>query len=522
MADKVLCDIDILIDALLKRNQVCANLLESLLDKKAELFLTASMVTRLSEITEKNAIDRLSFEKNVLNHFHVISVTGKEFRESLRHLHPEEAIIALAFKRVCNDGIIISRNHRFEMFGLTVFSPEEYMERVERHDWQELGQSIPILDLSKEYRYLQEELDQAILESVAHGKYILGPEVTLLEAKVAEYIGVKHCIGVASGTDALVIALRALALVKTSREYWRSEDLVITTPFTFTATGMAILRAGATPLFVDIDLETYNIDPEQIREAVQKYGDKVKGILPVHLYGNPCDMDQIMQIAQENELFVVEDCAQSFGSKWRGKQTGSFGDAGCFSFFPTKNLGGFGDSGMIATNSDELYQVALMLRKHGGVDKYNVSYIGYNSRLDTLQAAVLIKKFSYIDREIKKRREIAYLYNKKLNNIEEIILPSETQLHGYHTYHQFTVRLERDQDELKKFLRENGIETMIYYPFVLSDMKAFFGRSISFGELQSARSASRSVLSFPIDPCQPEEVFVYISELIHNYFAFLL
>ncbi|MCX7724111.1 MAG: DegT/DnrJ/EryC1/StrS family aminotransferase, partial [Thermodesulfovibrio sp.] len=231
---------------------------------------------------------------------------------------------------------------------------------------------ISMLDITKQtfniYEKIEENMDKVIVKS----NFILGEEVKILENKIANYIGTKHAVAVSSGTDALLISLRALAIKRKNKEYWDREDLIITTPFTFTATGDTILRSGATPLFVDIDLQTYNIDPVQIREAFKKYGKKVVGIVPVHLYGLPCDMDEIKELSDENDIFIVEDCAQAFGSKYKGKKVGSFGDTGCFSFFPSKNLGAFGDAGAITTDDDELVEIIRMLRVHGGKDKYNV------------------------------------------------------------------------------------------------------------------------------------------------------
>jgi len=351
---------------------------------------------------------------------------------------------------------------------------------------------------------------------VSKAKYILGPEVSELEQKIANYIGTKHAIGVSSGTDALVLSLRALAIKNKAQEYWDKEHLVITTPFTFTATGDAILRAGATPLFVDIDPDTFNINPEQIKLALEKYGNNVVGIIPVHLYGQPANMDEITKIAKENNLFVVEDCAQSFGAKWDGRQTGSFGDTGCFSFFPSKNLGGFGDGGMITTDDDELAEIIKMLRKHGGKDKYNVDHIGYNARLDTIQAAILLAKMKYIDEFNNRRREIASFYNEDLKEIAWIKTP---QVHkkAYHVYHQYTIRVLNKRDEVQKKLKEEGIQTMIYYPVSLHQMKVFKNRCECLGELKNSTEATKQVLSLPIEPMYGEEVCRKVVEGIRKY-----
>ena len=290
---------------------------------------------------------------------------------------------------------------------------------------------IPMLDLQLEYQYMKSDIDTAIKKCLDHQKWILGPEVEELENKIAAYLGVKHCIGASSGTEALVLSLRALAIKLKGQEYFDKTDEIITTPFTFTATGDAILRAGTTPVFVDIDPTTYNIDPANIWKYLTQNSKlqtrnsaNVVGIIPVHLYGQPCNMDEIMKIAKEYNLFVLEDVAQAFGGAWNGstgpalslskgspQKLGSVGTTGAFSFFPSKNLGGFGDGGMVSTNDDELAELMRMLLKHGGKDKYNVDHIGYNARLDTLQAAILLAKFKYIDEFNEKRRRIAEIYN---------------------------------------------------------------------------------------------------------------
>ncbi len=373
---------------------------------------------------------------------------------------------------------------------------------------------IKMLDLTKETFYMYPNIEKNIDKVIKKSNFILGDEVNQLEEKIANYIGTKYAVGVSSGTDALVLSLRAIAIKNKNQEYWDKDDLIITTPFTFTATGETILRSGATPLFVDINFDTYNIDPEVIEKAIEKYGKRIKGIVPVHLYGQPCNMDEIIKIAKENDLFVVEDCAQSFGAKWDGKQTGSFGDAGCFSFFPSKNLGGFGDGGMITTNDEKLYEILLMLRKHGGKDKYNVDHVGYNARLDTIQAAVLLAKMDYIDEFTERRRKIAHIYNEGLKEIDWIETPKVLDK-AYHVYHQYTIRIkEKNRNEIQQKLKEKGIQTMVYYPVPLHKMKVFQNNSIEiFNELKNSELASESVLSLPIEPLYNKETIKIIEEV---------
>jgi dTDP-4-amino-4,6-dideoxygalactose transaminase len=380
---------------------------------------------------------------------------------------------------------------------------------------------IPMLDLKLEYEYMKEDIDSAIRRCLEHQRWILGPEVKELEEKIAGYIGVKHCIGVSSGTDALVLSLRAMSIKIKGRE-------------SFTATGDAILRAGATPVFIDIDPDTYNINTEKLkkyildrrsrkRETLNSQG-RIAGILPVHLYGQSCQMDEIMEVADDHNLFVVEDLAQAFGGMWKGNKLGSIGNAGALSFFPSKNLGGFGDGGMVATNDDNVAELARMLLRHGGKDKYNVEHIGYNARLDTLQAAIILAKFKYIDEFNKKRQEIADIYNKELTGVKGIIcpkyrLPDSLSFPSRHVYHQYSIRIAGgERDALKEYLGERGISTMVYYPLPLHKMKVFYGKSKIFDNLEESEKASAEVLSLPMEPVVRTDDIFHIAKSIREFF----
>ncbi len=400
-----------------------------------------------------------------------------------------------------------------------------------------MTKQIPMLDLQLEYQYMKSDIDTAIKKCLDHQKWILGPEVEALENKIAKYLGVKHCIGASSGTEALVLSLRALAIKLKGREYFDKTDEIITTPFTFTATGDAILRAGATPVFVDID-DTCNIDPKKIQEYLMSSGGKkartsaiataqsskhissgtkVVGVLPVHLYGQSCNMDEIMKIAKEYNLFVLEDVAQAFGGTWNGNKLGSIGTTGAYSFFPSKNLGGFGDGGMVSTNDDEVGELVRMLLKHGGKDKYNVEHIGYNARLDTLQAAILLAKFGYIEEFNNRRIKVAGIYNRELAGIEGLLLPVAD---AGHIFHQYTVRVKNGKrDALQGYLKGNGVSSMVYYPFPLHKMKVFGdGRSIAYSNLSNAEQASNSVVSLPMEPLQSEMDTAHVVSTTREFF----
>ncbi len=377
-----------------------------------------------------------------------------------------------------------------------------------------------MLDLKLEYEYMKEDIDSAVKKCLEHQKWILGPEVKELEDRIAEYLNVKHCIGVCSGTEALVLSLRALAIKLKDQEYFDRTDEIITTPFTFTATGDAILRSGATPVFVDIDPSDFNIDVNKINDYLaQSLTSKVVGIVPVHLYGHACNMDVIMKIAEKHNVFIVEDVAQAFGGMYKNRRLGSIGTTGTFSFFPSKNLGGFGDGGVIATNDDKIAELVRMLLRHGGNDKYNVDHIGYNARLDTIHAAIVMAKLKYIDEFNEKRRRVADAYTEGLKNIEGIVLP-KFLLGAYHVYNQYTVRVSNGKrNELQRYLKERGISSMVYYPFPLHKMKVFNkGMSKSYGDLDHTNQATKSVVSLPIEPLQSTEETSYIINCIKEYF----
>lgn len=422
----------------------------------------------------------------------------------------EDSLIIATAKAV--DAFVITRDKKLvEKYPDICIFPKDYLQQKTKLQ----NNVISMLDLTRQTYYMYSQIEKNIDNVINKSNFILGDEVKQLEEKVANYIGTKYAIGVSSGTDALLLSLRALAIKKKGQEYWSKEDLIITTPFTFTATGDTILRSGATPLFVDIDIDTYNIDVDKIKKAIKVYGKRVVGIVPVHLYGLPCDMDEIIAIAKENDLFVVEDCAQAFGSMYKGKKVGSFGDVGAFSFFPSKNLGAFGDAGAVTTDDLELYELVKMLRVHGGKDKYNVDHIGYKARMDTIQAAVLLEKIKYIDEFNKRRKNLAEYYIKSLSEVKEFKLPYIPSEDYYHTFHQFTVFVKNGKrDELQKFLKENGIQSMVYYSVPLHKMKVFEGKQEIFDSLENSENASQGVLSLPVEPLMGEDKIELIVKTI--------
>ncbi|MBD3169000.1 MAG: aminotransferase class V-fold PLP-dependent enzyme [candidate division Zixibacteria bacterium] len=351
--------------------------------------------------------------------------------------------------------------------------------------------AIPLLDLTRQNGPIRDEINEAISRVLDHNKFILGPEVAELEKKVSEYSECKHGIGVASGTDSLLISLRSAGV--------EPGDEVITTSFTFFATAGVITRVGAIPVFVDILPDTFNLDPDLIESAITG---KTKVIMPVHLYGQCADMDRINEIAKKHNLAVVEDAAQAIGAKYKGKKAGSMGDLGCFSFFPSKNLGACGDAGMIVTNDDSHEEMCRKLRVHGSKPKYYHSVVGYNSRLDTLQAAILGVKFNYLEGWHEGRREKARKYNELFTS-EKVKKPFESE-DCYHIYHQYTIRVP-ERDALAQHLKEKGIGHAIYYPLPLHSQECYRELGYKEGDLPETESAAREVISIPIFPEMTDE-----------------
>jgi len=308
----------------------------------------------------------------------------------------------------------------------------------------------PMIDLKKQYLGVKDEILHVVNEILESSHYILGQRVSELEADVRNYHGVKEAIGVASGTDALHLSLKSLGI--------GPGDEVITSPFTFFATVEAILYTGAKPVFADIEPDTFNIDPALIEEKITKH---TKAILPVHIFGHPAGMGKIMEIAADTGLKVVEDCAQAFGASLHGRKTGSFGDAGCFSFYPSKNLGACGDGGMIALNNMEAAATIKMLRNHGSIGGYRHECLGYNSRLDEIQAGILLVKFRKIDEYNSRRRENACLYNRLLAGSVDCPVERPGALH---VYHQYTIR-SRQRDHIQQRLKEKGTASITPYLF---------------------------------------------------------
>ncbi|MDA8387604.1 MAG: DegT/DnrJ/EryC1/StrS family aminotransferase [Nitrospiraceae bacterium] len=364
---------------------------------------------------------------------------------------------------------------------------------------------VPMLDLKRQLAGIRDEMIREVCEVIESGQYILGKKVAGFEGLAADYIGVRHAIGVASGTDALCLSLKALGT--------GPGDEVITTPFTFFSTIEAILFLGAKPVFADIDPETLNIDTSKIEEKITA---RTRAILPVHLFGCPADMATITEIAGRHGLKIVEDCAQSFGASLGGRKTGGFGDAGAFSFYPSKNLGAYGDGGLITTDSDRMAAEIRLLRNHGSAGGYIHASAGFNSRLDEIQAAVLLVKLKRLDGYNEQRRRKAALYDRFFSGAGAVKCPpSGEEGASLHVYHQYTIRHPR-REEVMERLRAEHISSMVYYPVPLHLQPAVKFMGHGQGDFPCAEDACRGVLSLPIYPELEDETIERIAKIVSS------
>lgn len=354
--------------------------------------------------------------------------------------------------------------------------------------------SIPAFDIKQQYTTIEAEVSTAVLKVLASGRYIGGSIVEGFEQQFAAYTGVRECVACNSGTDALYLALRAFNI--------GAGDEVITTPFTFVATAEVISAVGAKPVFVDIDATTFNLSIEQVAGAITS---RTKAIIPVHLFGQPVDMTVLMDVAKAHNLIVIEDCAQSTGASWALKKVGSIGHIGCFSFYPTKNLGGCGDGGAVTTNDPEIAAKLRILKEHGQKTRYYYEEVGVNSRLDAIQAAILQIKLRYLDIWNHQRRQIAARYHQFLSELPAITTPQELT-GGMGVWNQYTIRvLDNNRDLVRNQLQERGVNTMVYYPRPLHLQPVYESLGYQVGQLPVAEQACDEVLSLPMFPELTEE-----------------
>lgn len=367
--------------------------------------------------------------------------------------------------------------------------------------------TIPPVDLSRQYQVISEEANHAVLEILRSGRYIGGEAVSELERQFALYHGVSDCVACNSGTDALYLALRALGI--------QAGDEVITSTFSFIATAEAINLVGAVPVFVDIDINTFNLDVALLEKALTP---QTKAIIPVHLFGQSVNMSEVVNFARSHNLLVIEDCAQATGAEWHGQKVGSIGDIGCFSFFPTKNLGGCGDGGAITTNNPELAAQIRMIKEHGSKERYLHEVIGVNSRLDAVQAVILQIKLKYLDFWNNQRIEIAQRYRELLQPLPNITLPAALA-GGKHVWNQYTI-LTENRDQIRAALQEKDVLSMVYYPIPLHLQPVYQYLGYKKGDLPVAELASEKVLSLPMFPdlsCEEQQRVAYaLKDCLHS------
>jgi len=374
---------------------------------------------------------------------------------------------------------------------------------------------VPFFDLAVQFKSIEDEIKFALDEVFQGQQFILGAKVQALEETIARYCRTRYAIGVASGSDALLLALMALGV--------GTGDEVILPPFTFFATAGSVSRLGAIPVFVDISQETYNIDPYKIEEKITS---KTKAIIPVHLFGQCADMNPLLKMAQEKKLFVIEDAAQALGAEYRldavsgERRAGQIGDLGCFSFYPTKNLGAFGDAGMVVTDNASLAEKIRLLRVHGSQPKYFHKQIGINSRLDTIQAAILLVKFKYLEKWTTERQKKAeryqLLFRDLVSSVNGLRLPT-IQYQNRHIFHQYVIRV-RERDRLKQYLSEEGIGTDIYYPVPLHLQECYSFLKYRRGDLPNSERASEEVLALPIYPELTEDQQMAVVDRIKSFY----
>lgn len=364
---------------------------------------------------------------------------------------------------------------------------------------------VPFVDLSEQYKYLKEETTQAISAVLNKCNFILGEEVDKFEKEFAQFCGVKYAVGVSSGLDAIKLALAAIDI--------KQNDEVVLPANTYIATALAVSLVNGTPVFVDIDKKTYNIDSAKIENHITP---RTKAIIPVHLYGQPADMREILEIAKKYNLLVIEDAAQAHGAMYQNMKTGNLGDIGCFSFYPSKNLGCYGDGGIITTNNAEIYEKLLILRNYGQKEKNVHRLKGYNARLDTIQAAILSVKLKYLEKWNLERQNNAALYNKLLNKIGDVITPftADNRTHVYHLY----IIQTGNRDKLQKFLAENGVQIGIHYPIPIHLQKAYQDLGYKVGDFPISEDVCNKILSLPMYPEISKDQIEFVAETIQKFF----
>ena len=419
----------------------------------------------------------------------------------------EDAIQMASAEQLGMDYIVTRNTDHFRESEVPAVTPSEFLEKWNAGDF-DLVSGVPFLDLKAQHHQIYNEIDDRITDVITNTAFILGKHVEEFEENFAAAIGVKHCIGVGNGTDALFIAMKALGIGK--------GDDVITAANSFIATSEAITMTGAKVAFVDIDPQTYNISPEKIEEKIsamsREQKARLKAIIPVHLYGQPADMDPILDIAKKYNLFIIEDAAQAHLAEYKGKTVGTFGDIACFSFYPGKNLGAYGDAGAIVTDNKELATRARMIANHGRISKYDHEFEGVNSRMDGIQGATLNVKLRHLPEWTEMRRKAASIYNRLLNEQTDIITPKVAQ-YAKHVYHLYVIRT-KEREKLQEYLKTKGISTGVHYPISLPNLMAYRYLGHSPSDFSVSSQYQDEILSLPMYPELKEEQVEYVVSCI--------
>ncbi len=495
---QILLDSDCLIQALKNIPDTVLNLCSQ---KTCRGWIASTSIPVILEEAGKREVQSL------LQDLSVLTPTAHDINLALESEKPFAKVLLSRLVDTCGlDAVVTLSPESFSGLNVEVLTPEQLQEKLDTPP--ELVKEVRLLDIAASYHEILNDVEKEMSETIRSGYFILGPKVLRLEERMAEYCQTKYSVGVSSGTDALLIALMALGV--------GPGDEVITTPYTFFATAGSIVRAGAKPVFVDINDITFNIKPEHIERCITP---NTKAIIPVHLYGQCSDMEPVLQLAEQKGLAVIEDAAQAIGSEYKGKPAGSMGDMGCFSFFPAKNLGGFGDGGLVTTNSKELYEKLKIHRVHGSEPKYYHKMMGGNFRLDALQADVVSAKLGYLEGWTEKRRKNAQTYNQLFKNAALtpfIQLPPE--VFPRHVYNQYVIRVGNRRDELRAFLNEKRIGCEIYYPIPLHLQDCFKSLNYKDGDFPESEKAARETLALPISHEVNQAQQEYVVSMIQQFF----
>ncbi len=444
--------------------------------------------------------------QTLLRSLAVLTPTAHDIDLALGHEQPFAVALASRLIKVNGlDAVVTLSPEKFSGLSVSALTPAQLQEKL---DAPPPVNEVRLLDITASYHQILNAVEKEIAATIRSGQFILGAKVSQMEERMASYCQTKYAVGVSSGTDALLMALMALEV--------GPGDEVITTPYTFFATAGSIIRVGAKPVFVDINDVTFNIKPEHVERCITP---QTKAIIPVHLYGQCSDMDVILRLAEKNNLRVIEDSAQAIGSEYKGKSAGSMGDMGCFSFFPTKNLGGFGDGGLVTTNSEEFYKRLQALRVHGATRKYYHKISGGNFRLDAIQADVVSAKLNFLEDWTEQRRQNAQTYNQLFKDAAMtpfVQLPPE--VFPRHVYNQYVLRVGNRRDELKTFLEENRIGCEIYYPIPLHLQECFKSLGYKSGDFPESEKAAQETLALPISHEVDRRQQEYVVATVRRFF----